>query len=79
MKSSELVGYLKANASIGTLKKRIAHFIKEFSAGLQVKGGSAQIILTIENKDVHVRPDEIRRLCLGYLDGTLNATELTSM
>ena len=76
MKSSELVGYLKANASIGTLKKRIAPFINEFSDGLQVKGGSAPIILTIENKDVHMRSDKIRRLCLGYLDGTLNATEI---
>jgi hypothetical protein len=70
------VGYLKENASIGTLKKRIAPFINEFSDGLQVEGGSAPIILTIKNKDVHVRSDEIRRLCLGYLDGTLNATEL---
>jgi len=70
------VGSLKENASIGTLKKRIAPFINEFSDGLQVKGVSAPIILTIEKKDVHVRSDEIRRLCLGYLDGTLNATEL---
>jgi hypothetical protein len=76
MKSSELVSYPKENASIGTLKKRIASFINEFSDGLQVKGGSAPIILTIENKDVRVRPDEIRRLCLDSLDGTLNATEL---
>jgi len=63
------VGSLKENASIGTLKKRIAPFINEFSDGLQVKGVSAPIILTIEKKDVHVRSDEIRRLCLGYLDG----------
>jgi hypothetical protein len=57
-------------------EKKIAPFIKEFSDGLQVKGGSAPIILTIENKDVPVRSDEIRRLCLGYLNGTLNATEI---
>ncbi len=59
MKSSELVGYLKANASIGTLKKRITHSINKFSDGLQARGGPAPIILTIENKDAHVRPDEI--------------------
>jgi hypothetical protein len=76
MKSSELVGYLKENASIGTLKKMIAPFIKEYSDGRQVRGGSAPIILTIENKDVHVESGDIRNLCLGYLDGTLNATEL---
>ncbi len=70
------MGYLKENASIGTLKKRIASFIKEFSYRLQVKGGSAPIILPIENKDVYVRPDEIRKLCLDSLDGTLNATRL---
>lgn len=36
MKSSELVGYLKENASIGTLKNRIAPFMKKFSDGFQV-------------------------------------------
>jgi hypothetical protein len=76
MKSSELVDYLRENGRIDDLKKRIAPALKEFSDGLQVKGGSAPIILTIENKDIYVGSDEIKRLCMGYLDRTLNAIEL---
>jgi hypothetical protein len=76
MNSSELIGYLEEDGSIVRLKKEIAPFIKEFYDGLRLKGGSAPIIITIENKDVPVGPGHLKRLCLGYLDGILDVTEL---
>lgn len=76
MKSSELVGYLGENGSVVSLKREIASSVEEFARGLRIKGGSAPISLTFENKDVSVGPGHLKRLCLGYLDGLLDATDL---
>jgi hypothetical protein len=54
MNSSKLIGYLEEDGSIVRLKKEIAPSIKEFYDGLRLKGGSAPIIITIEDKDVPV-------------------------
>ena len=76
MNSSELIGYLEEDGSIVRLKKEIAPSIKEFYDGLRIKGGSAPIIITIENKDVPVGSGHLKMFCLGYLDGILDVTEL---
>ena len=76
MNSSKLIGFLEEDGSIVRLKKEIAPSIKEFYDGLRIKGGSAPIILTFENKDVPVGSGHLKRLCLGYLDGILDATDL---
>ena len=77
MKSSELIGYLGENGGVVSLKREIASSVEEFARGLRIKGYcSAPIILTIENKDVPVGSGHLKRLCLGYLDGILDATDL---
>ena len=76
MNSSKLIGYLEEDGSIVRLKKEIAPSKKEFYDGLRLKGGSAPIIISIEDKDVPVGSGHLRRLCLGFLDGILDATDL---
>ena len=77
MNSSQLIGYLGENGSVVSLKREIASSVEEFARGLRIKGYcSAPIILTIENKDVPVGSGHLKRLCLGYLDGILDATDL---